>query len=159
MKMKSLNPLTTLRRQKFIQQHPGPFACFHGSEGVDSTIDIVCAKTDKVIISSYYWNERDQAILAATTVAAALNLANGHSLLAESQYTDQIRFRQPARFFEFFEKDFYARRELCPLYGPIWSVNSGDRIVITRVNLDSMQQTKLVALEVASALNKLREEL
>ena len=141
------------------QQTPGPYACFDDHEGCDSTITVVCLKTETRLISTYYWEEREGALRCATAVAAALNRAAGYTEFVDTLGDVRSTSFNLKEFFRVYNEPFKARRADCPYHGPYWEVVAGNKFVIHRVNWDSMRQTKLVAMAVAHALSELRQSL
>ena len=65
------------RLDYFAQQYPGPYAYRKDSDGVDDTFDVFCTKTNKVIISSHYWEAEREAESIASAITHALNRWRG----------------------------------------------------------------------------------
>lgn len=157
MKISFTELLNALRRQKFLRKHPGPFACFAGSEGVDDTIDVVCLHSDARIATFRYWEWKQRATDCATLVAAALNRLAEFPAVIEEQYSNQIEAFDLSELAEHDEREFTPTLDHCPNYGPQWLVHDQEnRTIIECTDWDLGTRPKQTAYVIANALNRLQ---
>lgn len=145
--------------RKFRRQYPGPFAWYDGSDGVDSTCDVICLATDQRIISTYYWDEAEEAGFITDIVATALNRFAVDLNWPVENFMEHVVRKELAEFFNEYPGPFNTQRDNCPNQGAVFNIycETSGKPVIHRFNFDSINNARRVSKHVAKSLNNLRD--
>ena len=100
---------------RFVRKFPGPFHYQPGEDGVDHTFNVICINTGELIVSTYYWEARQEAKAVAKLVADALNASCGWpEFVKDDPDTETIA--------AIFPGPFMIRSASCDYRGPLVEV-------------------------------------
>ena len=145
-------PSMLLKRQ-FQKRYPGPFTYLEGRDGVDDTFDVLCLTSGQHLASTYYWKNRETALMHAATVSFALNayLFDDDTALS----LDEIGLLQ--QFLCQYPGPYRSQREFCDYRGPGYSTVSsptGEHLISVYGGYFH-RQTRSIARTITKALNGL----
>lgn len=113
--------LNTMREARlaarFAKRFPGPYTFCSGNDGVDATFDVFCVTTNRHIVSTRYWEARDEAMLVAKVATAALEIRRDFD-----HPTFKLTFDEGARFQETFRGPFSVISDVCEMSGPFFDI-------------------------------------
>lgn len=136
----------------FLKHYPGPYGHNQGTDGTENTFDLHCTRTNKNIISTYYWYkdvipERDIRIVAAALQSLHHGIVWPFEI--ESHY----------KLFESFVADYpgpFDARHIVGASWPAWEVfcKSTDQCVIYDPAESDEVHARKLAEHIAFALNE-----
>lgn len=138
-------------KRRFVQRYPGPFVFVPGVNGVDATFDVSCSWTNEHLVSTYYWDDREQGEQVAKLVTNALNHAGGWS-----GHSCDL-----AKAVDGYPGPFGVKSDFCPLYGEMVEVicqSTSDQVVAVHEQ-SSNANPRLIALHIAFSLTDYTSEM